>query len=355
MSTISISTTIREASRCLFLTILQLGLICLKSVLRTVKERVEGLYFVRRTTKLRIYKDRDGDSQEDIFENIEDIGEESVIENDNEEIEITDNESEEDMAELLFLQDTKCCQVSVCIVTPLDLPFYVSERALDSLSPEETENATVCTCLLCRDEQGELHVQSWIARLAYRGLNCLHLLSQPLLSMAGWYSELSYVVRRVWLEDGVYFSLLQNTRTGELVSTRRLMTLVSPEEDVLDRLVSYISSEESHATADIDSFKCPGVHCKVSRAVRSVGVEVVPECMDLDMFDICTGTVTSLDRKEMVVTCTVCLAVLEDGQQEARLRCGHSFHRECVGHWILEGNRSCPVCRAEVKHKLEHK
>ena len=80
------------------------------------------------------------------------------------------------MAELLFLQDTKCCQVSVCIVTPLDLPFYVSERALDSLSPEETENATVCTCLLCRDEQGELHVQSWIARLAYRGLNCLHLL-----------------------------------------------------------------------------------------------------------------------------------------------------------------------------------
>ena len=45
--------------------------------------------------------------------------------------------------------------------------------------------------------------------------------------------------------------------------------------------------------------------------------------------------------------CTICYEDIVAGEVIRRLRCGHSFHGECVDKWmdLNRDNLSCPVCR----------
>lgn len=45
--------------------------------------------------------------------------------------------------------------------------------------------------------------------------------------------------------------------------------------------------------------------------------------------------------------CCVCLERLRCGLV-ATLDCGHEFHRDCIGRWLLRGRHSCPICNADV-------
>ncbi|KAK7792087.1 hypothetical protein R5R35_010710 [Gryllus longicercus] len=42
--------------------------------------------------------------------------------------------------------------------------------------------------------------------------------------------------------------------------------------------------------------------------------------------------------------CAVCIEEMDDTGLCRRLRCGHSFHRECIDRWALN-KRECPQCR----------
>ncbi len=42
--------------------------------------------------------------------------------------------------------------------------------------------------------------------------------------------------------------------------------------------------------------------------------------------------------------CTICLLELEDGDRVADLPCGHMYHAECLGEWILKRVRSPIIC-----------
>ena len=153
------------------------------------------------------------------------------------------------------------------------------------------------------------------------------------------------MVRRSWREDSCTEVLIQNTKTGVLIGARRLGTMVRPGENFLSRLENFLSSEES----DSGEFLCPGLSCKIKRALRFAGGEMASQ-VNLSEFDVDTVTV-SLVTKTEISWCPVCLAPLETGQAAVVLRCGHNFHNNCVGHWLGEGNLSCPVCRAAVKEK----
>jgi len=51
--------------------------------------------------------------------------------------------------------------------------------------------------------------------------------------------------------------------------------------------------------------------------------------------------------------CVVCLEDFQEGEEIARLPCGHSFHEECVSQWLLSHDR-CPYrCTAEAVAKRE--
>ncbi|KAI3664905.1 hypothetical protein L6452_43517 [Arctium lappa] len=46
--------------------------------------------------------------------------------------------------------------------------------------------------------------------------------------------------------------------------------------------------------------------------------------------------------------CSVCLSVLEDGDEIRRLKCKHTFHKGCVDKWLEQDRATCPICRRLV-------
>eukprot|EP00438_Fugacium_kawagutii_P026462 Skav202773 [mRNA] locus=scaffold326:319523:319819:- [translate_table: standard] len=42
-------------------------------------------------------------------------------------------------------------------------------------------------------------------------------------------------------------------------------------------------------------------------------------------------------------SCAICL---EEGGEEARLPCGHRFHKACVQRWLTFEDLRCPLCNA---------
>lgn len=55
---------------------------------------------------------------------------------------------------------------------------------------------------------------------------------------------------------------------------------------------------------------------------------------------------TDVDEK-----CTICLSMLEDGEDVRRLPCMHLFHQGCVDQWLAT-SRKCPICRVDIETQL---
>ncbi|XP_005161046.1 E3 ubiquitin-protein ligase ARK2C isoform X2 [Danio rerio] len=49
--------------------------------------------------------------------------------------------------------------------------------------------------------------------------------------------------------------------------------------------------------------------------------------------------------------CTICLSMLEDGEDVRRLPCMHLFHQACVDQWLAT-SRKCPICRVDIQTQL---
>lgn len=46
--------------------------------------------------------------------------------------------------------------------------------------------------------------------------------------------------------------------------------------------------------------------------------------------------------------CTVCLSEIEEGERIRKLRCKHTFHRDCLDQWLQQYWATCPLCRTKV-------
>ena len=47
-------------------------------------------------------------------------------------------------------------------------------------------------------------------------------------------------------------------------------------------------------------------------------------------------------------TCNICLGEMNE---YVIIQCGHSFHKECIGEWLIQ-KRTCPCCRESVKSTM---
>ncbi|KAK7284956.1 hypothetical protein RJT34_19710 [Clitoria ternatea] len=64
----------------------------------------------------------------------------------------------------------------------------------------------------------------------------------------------------------------------------------------------------------------------------------------IPVFSISTQTPFFKDHDE----CSICLALLEDGDQVRLLpSCNHAFHRPCIDAWFMD-HANCPVCRSQI-------
>mmetsp|Transcript_148933 Transcript_148933/g.478547 ORF Transcript_148933/g.478547 Transcript_148933/m.478547 type:complete len:133 (-) Transcript_148933:513-911(-) len=54
-------------------------------------------------------------------------------------------------------------------------------------------------------------------------------------------------------------------------------------------------------------------------------------------------------------SCAVCLAAIGDQEFVRRLKCEHTYHRECIDTWLLSRSRrpNCPLCRKVLSTSFE--
>lgn len=57
------------------------------------------------------------------------------------------------------------------------------------------------------------------------------------------------------------------------------------------------------------------------------------------------------EESDMDEKCTICLSMLEDGEDVRRLPCMHLFHQGCVDQWLAT-SRKCPICRVDIETQL---
>ncbi|KAF5737880.1 hypothetical protein HS088_TW13G00771 [Tripterygium wilfordii] len=46
--------------------------------------------------------------------------------------------------------------------------------------------------------------------------------------------------------------------------------------------------------------------------------------------------------------CAVCLSDFVEGDKIRRLKCNHTFHRDCLDRWLEQCWATCPLCRTKV-------
>lgn len=46
--------------------------------------------------------------------------------------------------------------------------------------------------------------------------------------------------------------------------------------------------------------------------------------------------------------CSVCLCEFEEGEKVRRLKCKHTFHKDCLDKWLQDYFATCPLCREQV-------
>lgn len=66
------------------------------------------------------------------------------------------------------------------------------------------------------------------------------------------------------------------------------------------------------------------------------------------------GCVHALDAytaytASLAYTCTICLEGMAVGQSAITVRCGHTYHAECISKWVTESATTCPVCQLDVR------
>jgi hypothetical protein len=52
-------------------------------------------------------------------------------------------------------------------------------------------------------------------------------------------------------------------------------------------------------------------------------------------------------RADEEVTCCVCLADVEAGEDARALKCGHLFHPDCIDPWLVD-KKTCPMCQGDA-------
>ncbi|KAL9377929.1 hypothetical protein Peur_029264 [Populus x canadensis] len=46
--------------------------------------------------------------------------------------------------------------------------------------------------------------------------------------------------------------------------------------------------------------------------------------------------------------CAVCLSEFTEGERVRKLKCHHTFHKECLDKWLHQSMATCPLCRTAV-------
>lgn len=57
------------------------------------------------------------------------------------------------------------------------------------------------------------------------------------------------------------------------------------------------------------------------------------------------------ENEDPEMECAVCMSSVDVGVETVNLRCGHSFHQNCIARWLRRSS-TCPNCRTRVGDSL---
>ena len=124
----------------------------------------------------------------------------------------------------------------------------------------------------------------------------------------------------LWITD----HLLQ----AEILSRNRVRDEYEHAAHLTRRTEGWISgySIKTKLYSSRDAATEKDVECNANAATEDqTAIRVTPQC----------------ERYGYDAMCTICLLELEDGDRVADLSCGHMYHADCLGEWILK--KVCPV------------
>lgn len=54
------------------------------------------------------------------------------------------------------------------------------------------------------------------------------------------------------------------------------------------------------------------------------------------------------DTDKTIDECGICISKYENTDKLRKLPCKHLFHKDCVDNWLVNFNKTCPFCRADI-------
>jgi hypothetical protein len=73
------------------------------------------------------------------------------------------------------------------------------------------------------------------------------------------------------------------------------------------------------------------------------------DCVNFKKLKYC-----NIDSSNLDTSCSICLVDFEDESDISLTECSHIFHMDCITEWSRY-KKDCPVCRKDLKNKLEKK
>ncbi|KAF2418034.1 hypothetical protein EJ08DRAFT_599749 [Tothia fuscella] len=130
-----------------------------------------------------------------------------------------------------------------------------------------------------------------------------------------------------------------------LLSTPSLFTENPSYEDML-LIASLLGPAKPPVASETDVSAAPGLFFVKIEAVVDGKDKLVAISREGDeRFSILPVMEDGIERPER---CDICLSDYEANDEVRKLvKCGHLFHKDCIGHWLTEGRNSCPLCRGE--------
>jgi Ring finger domain len=89
------------------------------------------------------------------------------------------------------------------------------------------------------------------------------------------------------------------------------------------------------------------MHCSKCHASYNAAQKKCPNCEDEDQTNQNDLELNNSKNKCNENACSICLGPKNADQNITTLKCGHSFHFNCIGRWTLS-NKTCPLCRKKI-------
>ncbi len=144
-----------------------------------------------------------------------------------------------------------------------------------------------------------------------------------------WRSQETNALVKQMFEDAPSAQQIRGTR--EPVSQGKLTEALFGKEEEVD------------ATFQIDRYYCSKLYREITKRYRKMNLS---EARILSLLERLRLEMPKPFLASNQGECSICMGDIKVDQRVYEIdQCGHLFHTKCMDPWILQGKKTCPMCR----------